>query len=60
MVLIELPPSCRAINVASAEMRNREEDRDSGAHAAEENQNHERGQEQADAAFMQQRLQSRF
>ena len=60
IVLIELPPSESAMNAAERGERNREENRHGGAHAAEEDQDHQRREHQADAALVQQRLDRRL
>ena len=57
MLLTDLPPNSRAMNVAQRGKRDREEDRDRGPHAAEKDQNHHaRSGSSPMAAFVQQRF----
>ena len=56
MLLMEPPPSDSAMKAARAESGNGEEDRYRRAHAAQENQNHDGGEQQPDSALVQQCL----
>ena len=56
IVLIELPPKYSAMNAASADSGIDRNTADSRAKAPEEDQDHERGQHEADPALVEQRL----
>ena len=60
MLLTELPPSDSSDERGQRGERNREEHRHRGAHASQKHQDHDRGQEQADGAFVQQRFDGRL
>ena len=60
MLLTEPPPIARAMKAASAESGMEKNTATVARMLPEKNQNHDGGQQQSDAALMQQRLNGRF